>query len=82
MTERETLIGFNCGHVCHLSCLMMLDTKADEGDVGRLQGQRLSEDEDPIDTGRSVRTKVDHEHQIKRAGQGGCPVCTLPDECD
>jgi hypothetical protein len=81
-TERETLIGFNCGHVFHLSCLLNLDTKADQGDVDRLQGQRLSEDEEANDTGRSVQAKVEHAHQIKRAVQGGCPVCTLPDESD
>ncbi|KAG9532275.1 WD domain-containing protein, partial [Aureobasidium melanogenum] len=80
--ERETLIGFNCGHVFHLSCLLNLDTEANQADVKRLQGQKLSEDEEPIDTGRSVRAKVEHAHQIKRAVQGGCPVCTLPDESD
>ncbi|KAG9550926.1 WD domain-containing protein, partial [Aureobasidium melanogenum] len=80
--ERETLIGFNCGHVFHLSCLLNLNTEADQADVKRLQGQKLSEDEEPIDTGRSVRAKVEHAHQIKRAVQGGCPVCTLPDESD
>ncbi|KEQ69190.1 vacuolar protein sorting 41 [Aureobasidium namibiae CBS 147.97] len=78
--EKETLIGFNCGHVFHLSCLLELDTKADQADARRGEGQRLSEDEEPVDTGRSVRTKVEHAHQIKRAVQGGCPVCTLPDE--
>lgn len=82
MTERETLIGFNCGHVFHLSCFLRLDTKADQADVRRSQGQRLSEDEEPVDTGRSVQAKVEHAHQIKRAIQGGCPVCTLPDESD
>jgi hypothetical protein len=81
-TEKETLIGFNCGHVFHLSCLLNLDSKADQADVDRLQGQRLSEDEEPNDNGRSVQAKVEHAHQIKRAVQGGCPVCTLPDESD
>jgi hypothetical protein len=81
-TERETLIGFNCGHVFHLSCLLNIDTKADQADVDRLQRQRLSEDEEVNDTGRSVQAKVEHAHQIKRAVQGGCPVCTLPDESD
>ncbi|KAG9627234.1 WD domain-containing protein, partial [Aureobasidium melanogenum] len=80
--ERETLIGFNCGHVFHLSCLLNLNTEENQADVKRLQGQKLSEDEEPIDTGRSVRAKVEHAHQIKRAVQGGCPVCTLPDESD
>ncbi|KAG9692923.1 WD domain-containing protein, partial [Aureobasidium melanogenum] len=78
--ERETLLGFNCGHVFHLSCLLNSNADANQADVKRLQGQRLSEDEEPIDSGRSVQAKVEHAHQIKRAVQGGCPVCTLPDE--
>lgn len=84
MAERETLIGFNCGHVFHLSCLLNLNTDAKKADVivKRVQGQRLSEDEEPIDTGRSVQAKVEHAHQIKRVVQDGCPVCTLPDESD
>lgn len=80
MAERETLLGFNCGHVFHLSCLLNSNADANQADVKRLQGQRLSEDEEPIDSGRSVQAKVEHAHQIKRAVQGGCPVCTLPDE--
>lgn len=80
--ESETLIGFNCGHVYHLSCLLTLDTKADQADIEVLQGRRPTEDEELGDTSRSVRAKVEHARRIKRAVQGGCPVCALPDEAD
>lgn len=80
--ESETLIGFNCGHVYHLSCLLNLDTKADQADIEVLQGRRPTEDEELGDTSRSVRAKVEHARRIKRAVQGGCPVCALPDEAD
>lgn len=78
--ERETLIGFNCGHVFHLSCLLSVDKKADQADIERLQGKMTSEDDEMENNGRSVRTKVEHAHQIKRAVQGGCPVCAQPEE--
>jgi hypothetical protein len=78
LAEKGTLIGFNCGHVFHLSCLLDADTKA----KGNAAVERLvtSEGREFEDAGRSVKTKVEHARQIKRAVQGGCSVCTHLEE--
>ncbi|KAK5125176.1 hypothetical protein LTR85_000852 [Meristemomyces frigidus] len=81
--DRETLIGFACGHVYHLSCLLRANPDtADEDAIEQLQTQlgRGSEDDDPASyTGRSVGAKVAHAHIIKNIVQGGCRHCIIPD---
>ena len=73
-TEKETLVGFSCGHVFHLSCLLEASEGADQADIERLQGRASSEADL---SSRSIKAKVEHAHDIKRAikGGGGCPVC-------
>lgn len=77
--EKETLVGFTCGHVFHLSCLLDATEGADQADIETLQGQAPSEDGS---ADRSVRAKVKHAHDIKRAIKGGCPECVLPEGAD
>ncbi|GAB7351365.1 hypothetical protein MBLNU459_g2048t1 [Dothideomycetes sp. NU459] len=77
--EKETLVGFACGHVFHLSCLLDATDGADQADIETLQGQA------PMDDGgadRSVRAKVKHAFDIKSAIRGGCPRCVLPEGAD
>lgn len=79
--ERETLIGFACGHVYHLSCL--LSTTSDDSTAAaaeRLQAQLAADADDTGYTGRSVGAKVAHAHIIRNAIKGGCPVCGKVDE--
>ncbi|KAK4549200.1 hypothetical protein LTR36_007658 [Oleoguttula mirabilis] len=83
--EKETLIGFACGHVYHLSCLLRANpATADEATVERLRDQLGRGDGDDADgeatyTGRSVGAKVAHAHVIKNVVQGGCRHCVIPD---
>lgn len=79
ISEKETLVGFTCGHVFHLSCLLEATEGADQADIETLQGQAPSEDGS---ADRSVRAKVKHAHDIKRAIKGGCPSCVLPEGAD
>ncbi|KXT10562.1 hypothetical protein AC579_1804 [Pseudocercospora musae] len=66
--EKETLIGFACGHVYHLSCLLDAnpDTRGtDEAeDVLRQMHRAADEGEEGGYSGRSVGAKVAHAHII------------------
>jgi hypothetical protein len=73
--SRDTLVGFACGHVFHLSCLLP-KTSASASVAATLQ-QRLGND--AVESGgrwsRSVGAKVAHAHVIKNAVGRGCVVC-------
>ncbi|KAF2261011.1 vacuolar assembly protein-like protein [Lojkania enalia] len=73
--NRDTLVGFACGHVFHLSCLLP-KTSASASVAATLQA-RLANDarEGGGYWGRSVGAKVAHAHVIKRAIGQGCVVC-------
>jgi hypothetical protein len=73
--SRDTLVGFACGHVFHLSCLLP-KTSASASVAATLQ-QRLADDarEGSGYWGRSVGAKVAHAHVIKSAVGRGCVVC-------
>jgi len=73
--SRDTLVGFACSHVFHLSCLLP-KTSASASVAATLQQQLAS---DAVDGGgvwtRSVGAKVAHAHVIKSAVGRGCVVC-------
>jgi hypothetical protein len=73
--SRDTLVGFACGHVFHLSCLLP-KTSASASVAATLQQQLAN---DAIESGggwsRSVGAKVAHAHVIKSAVGRGCVVC-------
>jgi hypothetical protein len=73
--SRDTLVGFACGHVFHLSCLLP-KTSASASLASTLQ-QQLGDD--ALEGGgrwsRSVGVKVAHAHVIKSAVGKGCVVC-------
>ncbi len=72
--SRDTLVGFACGHVFHLSCLLP-KTSASASVAATLQ-QTLAND--AAESGRwtrSVGAKVTHAHVIKSAIGKGCVVC-------
>ena len=81
--EKETLIGFVCGHVYHLSCLLSKARENDEDPnaavavAERLQSQlaRDMENDDGSFT-RSVAAKTAHARIIGTAiGDVGCALC-------
>lgn len=73
--SRDSLVGFACGHVFHLSCLLP-KTSASASVAATLQQQLAS---DALESGgrwsRSVGAKVAHAHVIKSAVGRGCVVC-------
>ncbi|KAF2868986.1 vacuolar assembly protein-like protein [Massariosphaeria phaeospora] len=73
--SRDTLVGFACGHVFHLACLLP-KTSASASVAAALQ-QRLAGEGGGGEAawGRSVGAKVVHAHVIKRAVGMGCVVC-------
>jgi vacuolar protein sorting-associated protein 41 len=83
--EKEPLLGFACGHVYHLTCLLRANPDTDDEDtIERLLSQLgYSRDSDADGTaaytGRSVGAKVAHAQVIKNIVQGGCRHCVLPD---
>ncbi|KAK5135146.1 hypothetical protein LTR08_005532 [Meristemomyces frigidus] len=83
--ERDTLIGFACGHVYHLSCLLRAnptDPPSEEA-IERVQEQLGRGDDDDQQqasyTSRSVGAKVAHAHVIKNVVKGGCRYCVVPE---
>ncbi|KAI5361502.1 Putative vacuolar protein sorting-associated protein Vps41/Vps8 [Septoria linicola] len=81
--EKETLIGFACGHVYHLSCLLDAnpDTHAsrEAEDLLKQMHQAAEEGEDGGYGGRSVGAKVAHAHIIGNVVKGGCQRCVVPE---
>ena len=84
--EKETIIGFACGHVFHLSCLLerIKERQPEMGDaVERLQNS-LRRDGREQDEGyggtRSVGSKVAHAHIIRQVVREGCVRCGKSDE--
>lgn len=79
ITEKEALIGFACGHVYHLSCLLKANPETSDPDtVSRLLSQLGGNtDDDGIYTSRSVGAKVAHAQIIKNVLRGGCQQCHI-----
>jgi hypothetical protein len=71
--SRDTLVGFACGHVFHLSCLLPKTSVTPE--VAKLLQQQLAGDPREAYWSRSVGAKVAHAHLIRRAVGSGCVVC-------
>ncbi|CAI6339022.1 unnamed protein product [Periconia digitata] len=75
--SRDTLVGFACGHVFHLSCLLP-KTSASASVAATLQQQLSSDALVEGSSGRwtrSVNTKITHALVIKNAVGRGCVVC-------
>ncbi|KAL6149699.1 Vacuolar protein sorting-associated protein 41 [Exserohilum turcicum] len=76
--SRDTLVGFACGHVFHLSCLLP-KTNASPSVAAGVQQQVAAAAADESETAgrwsRSVGAKVAHAHVIKKAVGSGCVVC-------
>lgn len=76
--EKETLIGFACGHVYHLSCLLKANPATNDPDKIEQLLDQLGSANDSADegySGRSVGAKVAHAHIIRNVVQGGCQHC-------
>jgi hypothetical protein len=82
-TEKETLIGFACGHVYHLSCLLDANPTtrgSREAEDLLAQMHRAAEDHEAENEGyggRSVGGKVAHAHLIGNVVKGGCQRCGI-----
>lgn len=74
-TEKQPLIGFACGHVYHLSCLLNRMKKEDP-EVAEAADRLLNTlKSDPTDDSRSVGAKVAHAHIIRNLVRKGCVRC-------
>ncbi len=80
VTEKEPLIGFACGHVYHLSCLLRSTPETSDPDtIAQLLAQLgKGADDETGYTGRSVGQKVAHAHIVKGLVKGGCRHCLVP----
>ena len=72
--SRDTLVGFACGHVFHLSCLLP-KTSASASVATTLQQTLANDAAERGGWSRSVGAKVAHAHVIKSAVGRGCVVC-------
>ncbi|KAF7857785.1 uncharacterized protein EAF02_011152 [Botrytis sinoallii] len=80
--EMETLVGFACGHVWHLSHLLNYGKSEDQirqsADAERhptYDGFDDGEDERRYTNVHSIGTKVTRARLLKDRIRGGCPVC-------
>lgn len=72
--EMETLVGFACGHVFHLSHLLNFQkADADTPMTPPEEGGGMSEWDN--DERHSIGNKVTYARLLKDKIQGGCPVC-------
>lgn len=71
--EQETLIGFACGHVFHLSHLIAYNNPGSEVEAPDVE---LDENGQFAMT-HSVGAKVTHARLLRDKVSGGCPVCTV-----
>ncbi|KAI1139405.1 hypothetical protein F5Y05DRAFT_381887 [Hypoxylon sp. FL0543] len=69
--EMETLVGFACGHVYHITHLLEYLHPGEDIDPA-LVG---TGDEDRSRGGRFVGSKVTHARLLRDRIEGGCPVC-------
>ncbi|TLD17132.1 uncharacterized protein PgNI_00747 [Pyricularia grisea] len=74
--DMETLVGFACGHVFHLSHLleMINPDQPNGGSEGLLNGDSFRATE-TVGGRLHVRSKVTHARLLKDKIQGGCPMC-------
>ena len=74
--EMETLVGFACGHVFHLSHL--LSFRAGEGErpltPPDVEGER--DDDGMWKVTHSVGAKVTHARLLRDSIRDGCPICS------
>ncbi|KAI9666699.1 MAG: Vacuolar protein sorting-associated protein 41 [Bathelium mastoideum] len=79
---RDTLVGFACGHVYHLSCILD-SSEANKENVRAAEDLQARFQADAEGTSsRSVGAKVAHAHVIRRAIGSGCPLCTAREEIE
>ncbi|KAI0838513.1 hypothetical protein F5Y06DRAFT_268264 [Hypoxylon sp. FL0890] len=69
--ETETLVGFACGHVFHITHLLVYLHPGEDIDPA-LVG---TADEDRSRGGRFIGSKVTHARLLRDRIEGGCPVC-------
>jgi hypothetical protein len=71
-SETETLVGFACGHVFHLSHLLSYKGNANPSTPPEVE---LDEDGEFVLT-HSIGAKVTHARLLRDRIRDGCPVCT------
>lgn len=71
-SERETLVGFACGHVFHLSHLLSYNHPDRPATPPTVE---LDENGEFVET-HSIGAKVTHARLLKDRIRDGCPVCT------
>lgn len=69
--ETETLVGFACGHVFHITHLLEHLPLGQEVDASVVRNG----DQDRTRGGRFVGSKVTHARLLRDRIEGGCPVC-------
>ena len=79
-TNDEYLIGFICGHIFHLTCLLdCIEDETNRAQIERLQKELSAEDRDASTANSSIPSvgnKIRHAQRIKGVvGNAGCLTC-------
>ena len=70
--ETETLVGFACGHVFHLSHLLSYKSNKMPATPPEVERDEIEE----LGTTHSIGAKVTHARLLRDKIRDGCPVCT------
>lgn len=74
-TDTQLLVGFACGHVFHLSCLLKYEKHDDEVEIPDVLAQMAAGESPAVDGwDRSVGPKVDRAALLRTLIGDGCPV--------
>lgn len=78
--ETETLVGFACGHVFHLSHLLSYNhNSSDDQRPLTPPDVQLDENREFATTTHSIGAKVTHARLLRDRIRNGCPVCSHAD---
>jgi hypothetical protein len=71
--EMETLVGFACGHIFHLSHLLAWIHP--ERSITPIEEVMEGDDEGAFTQTHSIAAKVTHARLLRDRIEGGCPIC-------
>ncbi|KAI1324492.1 hypothetical protein F5Y16DRAFT_380770 [Xylariaceae sp. FL0255] len=74
--EMETLVGFACGHVFHITHLLEILHPGQEVDDSIVSNGN-GDGEDRSRNGRYIGSKVTHARLLRDRVESGCPVCRV-----
>lgn len=74
ISDTQFLVGFSCGHVFHLRCLLRYDKPAGGDGVPDILAEMEAGEAQAMNFDRSIGPKVDHAALLRTMVGDGCPI--------